>query len=68
MNRQLNQFKDKNIQKPKVVMCYLCGREYGSASIKIHLPQCQIKQNFNQNSKTSELQIISIRIAEKYKI
>ena len=27
-------------KKPKAVMCYICGREYGTASINIHIPQC----------------------------
>ena len=27
--------------KPALVVCYLCGREYGSASISIHEKQCQ---------------------------
>ena len=25
------------------VMCYICGREFGSASISIHIPQCEKK-------------------------
>ena len=25
------------------VMCYICGREFGSASINIHIPQCEKK-------------------------
>ena len=24
-------------------MCYICGREFGTRSIKIHIPQCQKK-------------------------
>lgn len=30
------------------VMCYICGREFGSASITIHLPQCEKKWNIEQ--------------------
>jgi len=26
------------ILRPKTVVCYICGREYGTASIKIHIP------------------------------
>ena len=26
--------------KPRTVVCYLCGREFGSKSIAIHEPQC----------------------------
>ncbi|XP_078605983.1 zinc finger protein 474-like isoform X1 [Branchiostoma floridae x Branchiostoma japonicum] len=27
-------------QKPRTVVCYICGREFGSKSIDIHEPQC----------------------------
>jgi|AntAceMinimDraft_1070359.scaffolds.fasta_scaffold11235_4 hypothetical protein len=27
--------------RPRMLRCYLCGREYGSLSIAIHQPQCQ---------------------------
>ena len=29
-------------------MCYICGREFGSASISIHIPQCEKKWNNEQ--------------------
>ncbi|XP_024536139.1 zinc finger protein 474-like [Selaginella moellendorffii] len=29
--------------RPKMLMCYLCGREYGTKSLPIHIPQCQKK-------------------------
>lgn len=29
--------------KPRVVMCYICGREFGTTSLKIHQPQCSEK-------------------------
>lgn len=28
-------------RRPKMFLCYLCGREYGSKSLPIHIPQCQ---------------------------
>ncbi|KAK9862143.1 hypothetical protein WJX84_000129 [Apatococcus fuscideae] len=28
---------------PRMLMCYLCGREFGSTSLAIHVPQCQKK-------------------------
>ena len=28
------------IRKPQSVICYICGREYGTMSISIHEPQC----------------------------
>lgn len=35
---------------PKTVICYICGREFGSKSISIHEPQCLEKWKV-QNSK-----------------
>uniref|UniRef100_A0A7S4V0I3 C2HC/C3H-type domain-containing protein n=1 Tax=Alexandrium monilatum TaxID=311494 RepID=A0A7S4V0I3_9DINO len=29
--------------RPKTVVCHICGREFGSASIAIHMPQCEKK-------------------------
>lgn len=29
--------------KPKALMCYICGREYGTASLEIHLKTCKKK-------------------------
>lgn len=31
-------------QAPNFVICYLCGRQFGSASIDIHRPQCYLKK------------------------
>ena len=28
--------------KPRGYTCYLCGQQYGSNSLKIHIPQCQV--------------------------
>ena len=36
-------------QKPPTVVCYICGREYGSKSIAIHEPQCLKKFNIQNN-------------------
>ena len=30
-------------RRPNAVVCYLCGQQYGTASIGIHIPQCQDK-------------------------
>ncbi|CAK83266.1 unnamed protein product (macronuclear) [Paramecium tetraurelia] len=27
--------------RPKTLVCYICGREYGSKSLGIHIPQCK---------------------------
>lgn len=29
--------------KPRAVMCYICGREYGTKSIDIHIKSCKKK-------------------------
>ena len=29
--------------KPKALMCYICGREFGTASLEIHLKTCKKK-------------------------
>ncbi|KAK7195818.1 zinc-finger of a C2HC-type [Novymonas esmeraldas] len=31
-------------QAPNFVICYLCGRQFGTASIDIHRPQCYLKR------------------------
>jgi hypothetical protein len=30
-----------NRNKPRALVCHICGREYGTTSLAIHLPQCQ---------------------------
>ena len=44
--------RDKSPDKggPKTVVCYICGREFGSKSISIHEPQCLEKWK-NENNK-----------------
>ena len=34
--------------RPVGVMCFICGREFGKASIAIHIPQCEKKWNNEQ--------------------
>ena len=29
--------------RPRAYVCYLCGQQYGSQSLLIHIPQCQKK-------------------------
>jgi hypothetical protein len=36
------------VMKPKGVMCYICGREYGTTSIEIHLKACVKKWDIEQ--------------------
>ena len=44
--------RPKVIKKPPSVVCYICGREYGTKSIEIHEPQCLKKWKI-ENSKLS---------------
>lgn len=41
---------DKMFRKPPSVVCYICGREYGTKSIAIHEPQC-LKKWHTENDK-----------------
>lgn len=41
---------EKMIRKPPSVVCYICGREYGTKSIAIHEPQC-LKKWHAENDK-----------------
>ena len=36
--------------KPRTVVCYLCGREFGTQSLSIHEPQC-LKKWHIENDK-----------------
>ena len=38
-------------QKPKTLVCYICGREFGTASLEIHLKSCQKKWELEQEKK-----------------
>lgn len=40
--------------KPALIVCYLCGREYGSASISIHEKQCQKRWKENEAKKVKD--------------
>lgn len=35
--------KSTTFKKPKTVMCYICGKEFGTTSIGIHIKQCEKK-------------------------
>ncbi|XP_063088523.1 zinc finger protein 475 isoform X2 [Cavia porcellus] len=41
--------KSTMIRHPPTVVCYICGREYGTKSISIHEPQC-LKKWHNENN------------------
>ena len=35
--------------KPKALVCYICGREYGTRSLEIHIKTCAKKWDNEQN-------------------
>lgn len=41
--------------KPASVVCYICGREFGTKSINIHEPQCMKKWEIENNKLPREL-------------
>ncbi len=49
VNMQLKEKKQKEqkppafVQRPKTLVCYICGREYGTMSLKIHIKSCMKK-------------------------
>lgn len=45
----------KIIERPKALMCYICGREYGTLSLEIHLKACRKKWDIEQAKKPVEM-------------
>jgi hypothetical protein len=45
------QEKPKVLSRPKALMCYICGREYGTKSLEIHLKTCKKKWDIEQEKK-----------------
>ena len=45
---------DQSPQGPKTVICYICGREFGTKSISIHEPQCLEKWKIQNNQLPKE--------------
>lgn len=43
--------KKKKQDKPRGIMCYICGREYFQKSINIHIEQCKVKFLNEQKKK-----------------
>uniref|UniRef100_A0A146LD82 Zinc finger protein 474 n=1 Tax=Lygus hesperus TaxID=30085 RepID=A0A146LD82_LYGHE len=46
LRRKKQDDSDNNNSKtkgPNFIVCYLCGRQFGSSSIRIHRPQCYLK-------------------------
>ncbi|XP_072453253.1 zinc finger protein 474-like [Notamacropus eugenii] len=44
------------IRRPPTIICYICGREYGTKSISIHEPQCLKKWHYENNLLPKKLQ------------
>ncbi|XP_071795176.1 zinc finger protein 474-like [Asterias amurensis] len=44
-----------NTGKPRTVVCYICGREFGSKSLPIHEPQCLQKWKIQNQQLPREL-------------
>ena len=40
-----------NSKRPKTLICYICGKEYGSASLEIHIKACKRKWHVEQQKK-----------------
>jgi hypothetical protein len=38
-------------RRPNAVICYICGRQYGTSSIDIHLKACKKKWELEQEKK-----------------
>ena len=38
----------KAVMRPKLLMCYICGREYGTMSLEIHIKTCKKKWDIEQ--------------------
>jgi len=46
-----HKYASKPVAQPRTVACHICGREFGSASINIHIPQCEKKWEAAQEKK-----------------
>ena len=36
----------KKIRRPASIVCYICGREYGTRSLEIHIKTCEKKWGY----------------------
>ena len=41
-------------KKPRAVVCYICGKEYGTKKIESHVAQCELKWNTEQEALDPE--------------
>jgi zinc-finger of a C2HC-type len=42
---------DKMVSRPKALTCYICGREFGTSSLEIHLKSCKKKWELEEEKK-----------------
>ncbi|TNV78149.1 hypothetical protein FGO68_gene14097 [Halteria grandinella] len=54
-SQQLIQEKPAFIRRPRTLICYICGREYGTASLQIHLKTCIKKFEMEESYKPAHL-------------
>ncbi|XP_013411495.1 zinc finger protein 474 [Lingula anatina] len=54
-NSERPKSKPPAMRRPPTVICYICGREYGSKSISIHEPQCLQKWHMENNQLPKHL-------------
>ncbi|KAJ7335667.1 hypothetical protein JRQ81_013608 [Phrynocephalus forsythii] len=47
--------KPATVRRPPTVICYICGREYGTQSISIHEPQCLKKWHIENDQLPKHL-------------
>ena len=47
--------KTQAFKRPPTVICYICGRQFGSKSIDIHEPQCLEKWRAENEKQPKEL-------------
>ena len=49
--KNLNWNAAKETLKPKALVCYICGREFGTKSLEIHLKTCKKKWEAQEAQK-----------------
>ena len=48
--------KPKGVQRPRTLVCYICGKEYGTKRIEKHLVLC--KQNWDDDQILKAIEIV----------
>jgi hypothetical protein len=43
------------VRRPRTLICYICGREYGTASLQIHLKACIKRYKIEESMKPPHL-------------